>query len=78
MLPISLKKDGPTFNSVPEIIKDKGASGSAATSDTAPSETLQKKPLKSALKRPRTPLPAAITEPEKTTDASTEKDARSV
>ena len=56
---IERKKDHPSFKAVPEIIKDKGVSGSAATSDTAPSvdSSLKKKPLKSALKKTKHPIP---------------------
>ena len=56
------KKERPSFKAVPEIIQDKGVSGSAATSDTAPSveSSLVKKPLKSALKKPKNPLPIPV------------------
>ena len=55
------KKERPSFKAVPEIIKDKGVSGSAATSDTAPSvDSSLKKPLKSALKKPKNPLPPVV------------------
>ena len=52
------KRDRASFKAVPEIIQDKGVSGSAATSDTAPSveSSLKKKPLKSALKKPKNPV----------------------
>lgn len=56
------KKEHPSFKAAPEIIQDKGVSGSAATSDTAPSveSSLAKKPLKSALKKPKNPLPPPV------------------
>ena len=56
------KRDHPSFKAVPEIIQDKGVSGSAATSDTAPSveSSLKKKPLKSALKKPKDPVPPPV------------------
>ncbi|XP_078343214.1 cadherin EGF LAG seven-pass G-type receptor 1-like [Oculina patagonica] len=58
------KKDHPSFKAVPEIIRDKGVSGSAATSDTTPSvdSSLKKKPLKSALKKPKNPIPIPVME----------------
>ena len=55
------KKERASFKAVPEIIQDKGVSGSAATSDTAPSvESTLKKPLKSALKKPKNPVPPPV------------------
>lgn len=57
------KKEHASFKAAPEIIQDKGVSGSAATSDTAPSvieSTLAKKPLKSALKKPKNPVPLPV------------------
>lgn len=57
------KKEHASFKAAPEIIKDKGVSGSAATSDTAPSvieSSLAKKPLKSALKKPKNPVPLPV------------------
>ncbi|XP_027058065.1 hepatoma-derived growth factor-related protein 2-like [Pocillopora damicornis] len=61
---IDRKKDHPSFKAVPEIIQDKGVSGSAATSDTTPSvdSSLKKKPLKSALKKPKNPIPIPVME----------------
>ena len=61
---IDRKKDRPSFKAVPEIIQDKGVSGSAATSDTTPSvdSSLKKKPLKSALKKPKNPIPIPVME----------------
>ncbi|PFX21141.1 Cadherin EGF LAG seven-pass G-type receptor 2 [Stylophora pistillata] len=58
------KKDRHSFKAVPEIIQDKGVSGSAATSDTTPSvdSSLRKKPLKSALKKPKNPVPIPVME----------------
>lgn len=61
------KRDRASFKAVPEIIQDKGVSGSAATSDTAPSveSSLKKKPLKSALKKPKNPvLPPVVLDDE--------------
>ena len=55
------KKERASFKAVPEIIQDKGVSGSAATSDTAPSaESTLKKPLKSALKKPKNLVPPPV------------------
>ena len=57
------KKEHASFKAAPEIIQDKGVSGSAATSDTAPSvveSSLAKKPLKSALKKPKNPVPLPL------------------
>ena len=55
------KKERASFKAVPEIIQDKGVSGSAATSDTAPSvDNSLKKPLKSVLKKPKNPVPPPI------------------
>ena len=57
---IDRKKDRPSFKAVPEIIQDKGVSGSAATSDT--DNSLKKKPLKSALKKPKNHIPIPVME----------------
>lgn len=59
---VERKKERASFKTVPEIIQDKGVSGSAATSDTAPSveSSLAKKPLKSALKKPKNPIPPPV------------------
>lgn len=61
MATVITKKERASFKAVPEIIQDKGVSGSAATSDTAPSvDNSLKKPLKSALKKPKNPVPPPI------------------
>lgn len=69
-------KMGPKFTSIPEIIPEVGASGSAATttSDTPSEAPIKKKPLKSALKKPKpgtyTAIPlteSPLTKPDETT-----------
>lgn len=73
---IERKKDHPSFKAVPEIIRDKGVSGSAATSDTlSVDSSLKKKPLKSALKKPKNPLPIPVME-ENNDDDSPDKALR--
>lgn len=70
------KKDHPSFKAVPEIIRDKGVSGSAATSDTpSVDSSLKKKPLKSALKKPKNPMPIPVME-ENNDDDSPDKALR--
>ncbi|XP_031559365.1 cadherin EGF LAG seven-pass G-type receptor 2-like [Actinia tenebrosa] len=73
-------KVGPKFTSIPEIIPEIGASGSAATttSDTPSEAPIEKKPLKSALKKPKAgtynaiPLTESpITNPDETTPEKT-------
>ncbi|XP_032221364.2 cadherin EGF LAG seven-pass G-type receptor 2 isoform X2 [Nematostella vectensis] len=91
MVPVKNRKDGPTFKVIPEIIADEkgpAGSGSAATpsttSDTPPIELqLQKKPLKSALKKPKpgmfTPivLPPDTPKDEETAELMPDKPAES-
>ena len=65
---------------VPDIIPERTMSGSAATpSDTTPSldESLKKKPLKSALKKPRAGASASATDsPTMTTEKTTDTPMR--
>ena len=77
----ALEKRGPQFTSIPEIIPEIGASGSAATttSDTPSEAPIQKKPLKSALKKPKAgtynPIPLIESPLTKTDETTPEKDA---